>query len=273
MLGPSILALALVTPVAVARTPVPAEQADAGEAGEAQATPEEVGAGASQADAEGDAEPEAGASQADAEGPSEPAAASPAPSVTASDGTAAKPGQRPRTGRGMLIAGGVLTGLGVVGRIGLEVFWGTAAQIVPTDPFPRWSVANIVFLTNWNNVMFFGPGLGLLTAGAYRRGKHQAELGGARNGERMRRVGIGMLAGGLGLWALSRALFLPISGACSNRCAYATLETTFWISAGAIFAGAAHLAYGTGYARNRAALRVAPGIGPGFAGVSLAGRF
>ncbi|WP_422882930.1 hypothetical protein [Nannocystis pusilla] len=181
---------------------------------------------------------------------------------------------RAKTGRGLLIAGGVLTGLGVVGRIGLEVFWSTAAQIVPTDPFARWSTANLVFVTNWNNLMFFGPGLGLLTAGAYRRGGHEAGLGKVRDARRMRLVGIGLLSGGLGLWALSRALFLPIADACpSNRCAYTTLETTFWIGAGAIFAGAAHLAYGTGYSRAAAKVQVAPSLGPGYAGLGLAGRF
>jgi hypothetical protein len=90
----------------------------------------------------------------------------------------------------------------------------------------------------------------------------------------MRLVGIGLLGGGLGLWALSRALFLPIAEACpSSRCAYTTLETTFWISAGSIFAGAAHLAYATGYSRAAARVSVAPSLGPGFAGLGLAGRF
>jgi hypothetical protein len=201
-------------------------------------------------------------------------AMTPAPRVVGG----ASPGAKAKTGRGLLIAGGVLTGLGVVGRIGLEVFWSTAAQIVPTDPFARWSTANLVFVTNWNNLMFFGPGLGLLTAGAYRRGAHEASLGKQRDAQRMRRVGIGLLGGGLGLWVLSRALFLPIAEACpSNRCAYTTLETTFWIGAGAIFAGAAHLAYGTGYLRAgaRAHVRVhmAPSFGPGFGGLALAGRF
>jgi hypothetical protein len=197
--------------------------------------------------------------------------AAPAPEVRMP--VAAPPARAARTGRGMLIAGGVLTGLGVLGRIGLEVFWSTAAKIVPDDPFPRWSVPNLVFLTNWNNIMFFGPGLGLLTAGAYRRGGHEARSGRLRDARKMRAVGIGLLAGGLGLWALSRALFLPISDNCSNRCAYTTLETTFWIGAGATFAGAAHLAYATGYQRGKPTVRVAPGLGPGYAGLALAGRF
>lgn len=188
-------------------------------------------------------------------------------------------GARPRTGRGLLIAGGVLTGFGVLGRIGLEVFWSTAARIIPTDPFARWSAPNVVLLTNWNNVMFFGPGLGLLTAGAYRRGQHEAGLGALRDARRMRLVGIGLLGGGLGLWALTRALFLPISEACpSNRCAYTTLETTFWISAGATFAGAAHLAYAYGFLNRErhngmTRVRVAPSLGRGFAGLGLAGNF
>jgi len=209
-------------------------------------------------------------------------AVAPTPATTANvasaDGAIARPPASPttraKTGRGLLIAGGVLTGLGVVGRIGLEVFWSTAAQIVPTDPFARWSTGNLVFVTNWNNLMFFGPGLGLLTAGAYRRGGHEAGLGKPRDARRMRLVGIGLLSRGLGLWALSRALFLPIADACpSNRCAYTTLETTFWIGTGAIFAGAAHLAYGTGYSRAAAKVSVAPSLGPGFAGLGLAGRF
>ncbi|MFY0532774.1 hypothetical protein [Nannocystis pusilla] len=47
----------------------------------------------------------------------------------------------------------------------------------------------------------------------------------------------------------------------------------FWIGAGAIFAGAAHLAYGTGYSRAAAKVQVAPSLGPGYAGLGLAGRF
>jgi len=206
-----------------------------------------------------------------AEVASEPA---PAPVVMSRAGPpSAAPGRRPRSGRGMLIAGGVLSGLGVVGRIGLEAFWSSAARIIPTDPFPRWSVPNVVFLTNWNNIMFFGPGLGLLSAGAYRRGRHDAAQGKVVDARRMRALGLGLLGGGLGLWALSRALFLPISDRCSNRCAYTTLEATFWISAGATFAGATHLAYGSGHGRGRAPLRVAPSFAPGFAGLAVAGRF
>ncbi|WAS90228.1 hypothetical protein [Nannocystis punicea] len=216
---------------------------------------------------------------ADAATPATPADATATGAMTpAAPVPEASPGRKAKTGRGLLIAGGVLTGLGVVGRIALEAYWSTAAQIVPTDPFARWSTANLVFVTNWNNLMFFGPGLGLLTAGAYRRGAHEASLGKVRDAQRMRRVGIGLLGGGLGLWVLSRALFLPIAEACpSNRCAYTTLETTFWIGAGAIFAGAAHLAYGTGYlragARARVRVQVAPSFGPGFGGLALAGRF
>ncbi|MDC0718761.1 hypothetical protein [Nannocystis bainbridge] len=206
--------------------------------------------------------------------PAAPGALVPAPPATRPAVVVSSPVRRAKTGRGLLIAGGVLTGLGVVGRIGLEVFWSTAAQIVPNDPFARWSTANLVFVTNWNNLMFFGPGLGLLTAGAYRRGGHEAGLGKLRDARRMRLVGIGLLGGGLGLWALSRALFLPIADACpSNRCAYTTLETTFWVGAGAIFAGAAHLAYATGYSRAAARVQVAPSLGPGFAGLGLTGRF
>lgn len=241
---PSILALVLVSP--------------ADDAGQVEPASGESGAPA--------------AAEADAAA-TEPVAAGPAPEQSPARMVAGPSGRKERTGRGMLIAGGVLTGLGAVGRIALEAYWSTAAQIVPTDPFPRWSVANLVFVTNWNNVMFFGPGLGLLTAGAYRRGGHEARLGELRDARRMRRVGIGLLAGGLGLWALSRALFLPISDACSNRCAYTTLETTFWIGAGATFAGAAHLAYATGYTRARATVRAAPALGPGLVGLALSGRF
>ena len=41
----------------------------------------------------------------------------------------------------------------------------------------------------------------------------------------------------------------------------------------ATFAGAAHLAYGTGYGKARPRVQVAPAVGPTFAGVALGGRF
>lgn len=188
--------------------------------------------------------------------------------------TAAQPVKATKTGRGMLIAGGVLTGVGVLGRIGLEVFWSTAAQLHPGSPFGTWSLANIAFLTNWNSAMFFGPGLGLLAGGAYRRGRHEAGRGTVRDARQIRRLGIGLLGGGLGLWALTRALMLPIANSCgSNACFYTTLESTFWISAGATFAGAAHLAYAQGYLRGAARVRVAPSLTPSFAGFAVSGRF
>lgn len=218
--------------------------------------------------------PAAAEPQAQADDPPEAPPAAPAPEAPA-PAPAPAPTTAVRTGRGMLIAGGVLTGLGVVGRIALEVYWSTAAQIVPGDPFQRWSLKNLAFVTNWNNLMFFGPGLGLMTAGAYRRGRHEALTGKRHDAARMRVVGLGMLGGGLGLLALTRALFIPISSACpTNVCAYTTLETTFWIGAGATFAGAAHLAMAAGQRRGAAArLRVTPAFTPSFAGVALAGRF
>lgn len=210
-----------------------------------------------------------------------PPADAPSPDSTTPDTSAtlrsipAPPGAR-KTGRGLLIAGGVLTGFGVLGRIALEVYWSTAAQIVPGDPFGRWSVANVALVTNMNNVLFFGTGLGLLTAGARRRGDADAWSGRWRDHRRMRLVGIGLLGGGLGLLALSRALFIPIADACpTNVCAYTTLETTFWIGAGATFAGAAHLAYAVGQQRSgsNVRVRVTPNLAPTFAGLALAGRF
>ncbi len=221
-------------------------------------------------------EPVATDAAAEPAAPEPPPTAAPEPppaAPTAAPTIARKPSAK--TGRGMLIAGGVLTGLGVVGRIALEVYWSTAAQIVPDDPFQRWSLKNLAFVTNWNNLMFFGPGLGLLTAGAYRRGRHEAERGEPRDARRLRLVGAGMLGGGLGLLALTRALFIPISSACpTNVCAYTTLETTFWIGAGATFAGAAHLALAAGHRRGATArVRVTPALTPTFAGLALAGRF
>lgn len=204
------------------------------------------------------------------------AAPAPAPAAEPPAPTAITIQPLPKSGRGMLIAGGVLTGLGVVGRIALEVYWSTAAQIVPSDPFQRWSLKDLAFVTNWNNLMFFAPGLGLMTAGAHRRGYYDVARGHRRDARRMRLVGLGMLGGGLGLLALTRALFVPIADACpSNSCAYTYLETTFWIGAGATFAGAAHLAYAAGQRRGGpvARVRVAPSLSPTFAGFTLAGRF
>ena len=179
-----------------------------------------------------------------------------------------------RDGRAMLVAGGLLTGAGVLGRVGLEVFWRTTAGLEPGAPFGKWSLANIAFVTNWNSAMFLGPGLGLLAGGMYRRARHDALPGRGQAARRMRRVGVGLLGGGLGLWVLTRAVMLPIADACgSNACFYGTLESTFWIGTAATFTGALHLAYAQGHLRGASRVQLAPSLGMGFTGLTVSGRF
>jgi len=208
-----------------------------------------------------------------AESAAEPAPSAPShpPPLAGKPAPTAQPGRK--SGRGLLIAGSVLTGVGALGRVGLEVFWTTTAGLKPGEPFGRWSLANIAFLTNWNSVMFFGPGLGLLTAGAHRRGSYDAARGRPLDLNRRYKLGVGLLSGGLGLFVLSRALLLPLSRACdTNACFYGAMESTFWVSAGATFVGATQLAYALG-ARRGARLNLVPALGRGFAGLSAAGAF
>lgn len=219
------------------------------------------------------AEPTQASPDAPAQPAAQPAPFGPAhPPPLASAPPPSAPTKR-KTGRGLLIAGSVLTGVGALGRVGLEVFWTTTAGLKPGEPFGRWSLANIAFLTNWNSVMFFGPGLGLLTAGAHRRGRDDAARGRPLDLTRRHKLGVGLLSGGLGLFVLSRALLLPLSRACdTNACFYGAMESTFWVSAGATFVGATQLAYTRG-ARRGANISLVPSLGRGFAGLAAAGAF
>lgn len=202
-----------------------------------------------------------------------PTSEAPAPSPAPSPATR-QPVASPRAGRGLTIAGAVLSGIGLAGRVGIDVFLATAAGLHPRDPYGRWSVGPFFMATAFFNAPTLA-GVGLLAGGAHRKGRAEGALGLAPD-RRRRRLGIGLLGGGLGLWGLTRALFLPWTRGCeSNACAYAYLESSYFISAGAVIAGSMLVARETGRRRglDDHQIAVTPLIGPGAQGLALSGRF
>ncbi|MCA9720579.1 MAG: hypothetical protein KC468_38305 [Myxococcales bacterium] len=197
----------------------------------------------------------------------------------------------PRRGVGMLASGAALTGLGVAGRVALEVFWGAVVGLKPGDPFQRTSTGNIILLTNMNNVLV-ASGLGLMSGGLHRRGFYDGRVHRPRSlaaddaglahderarYEKLRRDGIIVLTLGAALWGSTRGIFLSVVNACeTNACVYGYLESTYWVTATMIHAGAGMLAYSSGRLRashgRRARWALAPMLGPA-RGLSVAGSF
>jgi hypothetical protein len=186
-----------------------------------------------------------------------------------------------RSGKGMLIAGGVMLTLGGFYRLGVESFWWTRTELPPGDRFGRWSVPNVALITNLGNVLLVAPGVGLLLAGEHRYGRWEAvrhRADGARRLDipRLRRTGLGLLGAGLAVLVLGRSLFLPFTRVCTtNTCAYSLLESTYWAGAGMTMAGAAMMTYARGYDQtwSKGQVRVAPLASPGFAGLVVGGKF
>ena len=209
---------------------------------------------------------------------SAPAAAAPAEPAAAPVTTPPRtPAGRQRpAGRGLTIAGGVLTGLGIAGRLGIDVFLATVAELRPSEAYGTWSVGAFFMATTFSNVPTL-TGLGLLGAGAYRRGHWDGQRGRAPSPARVR-LGWGLLGGGLGLWGLSRALFFPWVNACqTNGCAYGYLETTYYASAGLALAGLTMVTREAGlrraaHEREAGYIHIAPLFGPS-QGIALSGRF
>ncbi len=192
-----------------------------------------------------------------------------------------------RRGRALTIAGATLTGLGLAGRVGFGVFLATVADLAPREPFGQWSLGPIFMATTFTNVPTLA-GIGLLGGGSY----YQARAHGRRfahpSSRRTKRTAWGLLGGGLGLWGLSRALFVPWTRACqSNACAYGYLEPTYYVSAGLVLTGVVLLAREAGFRRaeaeeaadyikiraRRPTPTLSPIVAPGFQGLSLSGRF
>jgi len=192
-----------------------------------------------------------------------------------------------RRGRALTIAGATLTGLGLAGRIGIDIFLATVADLAPREPFGQWSIGPIFMATTFSNVPTL-VGVGLLGGGSY----HQARAHGRRfnhpSSRRTKRTAWALLGSGLGLWGLSRALFIPWTRACqSNACAYGYLESTYFVSAGLAISGIVLAAQESGFRRaeeeetadyiklhsRRRAPTLTPVVAPGFQGLSLSGRF
>lgn len=181
-------------------------------------------------------------------------------------------------GRGMTIAGAVITGLGLAGRLGVDVFLGTVADLQPREPYGTWSVGPFFMATTFTNVPTL-VGVGLLGGGAYREGHRDGGLRGTLPDRRKKQIGWGLLGGGLGLWALSRALFYPWVRVCeSNACAYGWLETTYYASAGLAIVGLRGVAYQAGLGRAKRErdadyIHITPVLSPTLQGLALSGRF
>ncbi|MCA9688910.1 MAG: hypothetical protein KC636_04825 [Myxococcales bacterium] len=290
----SALALALAsTPGLAAASPLPAVHASTVAPTIETAAP---GTAEAPASAEGDASPTTSTDASTGAAPSTAQQSDPDATATASAEPAAaaeaegpSPGrqaqldrpQRPRAGRGLLVAGDVFMALGFLGRVGLEVFWIAGAKLRPNEPFGRWSLSNVIFVSNWPNV-FTATSLGLITAGSYRRGRAQYDLDGGAAHRETRAVhtrGLIILGVGLTSWLLTRALFIPVVNAChTNGCVYGYLESTHWATGALIFTGAAMSAQAGGYLRQRdrprrVSLSVAPTLGQTYQGLTLTGAF
>lgn len=192
-----------------------------------------------------------------------------------------------RRGRILTIAGAALTGLGLAGRIGLDVFLVTVADLAPREPYGRWSVGSFVMATTFQNVPTL-VGIGLLGGGSYHRARAHGRRFNHPSSRRNKRRAWGLIGGGVGLWGLSRALFLPWTRACqSNACAYGYLEPSYFVSAGLVISGVVLATRESGFERaeaeekadyiklhsQRQAPTLTPVVGPGFQGLSLSGRF
>ena len=192
-----------------------------------------------------------------------------------------------RRGRILTIAGATLTGIGLAGRIGLDVFLATVADLAPREPYGRWSVGSFVMATTFQNVPTL-VGIGLLGGGSYYRARAHGRRFDHPSSRRNKRRAWGLIGGGVGLWGLSRALFLPWTRACrSNACAYGYLEPTYFVSAGLVITGVVLATRESGFERaeaeekadyiklhsQRQAPILSPVVGPGFQGLSLSGRF
>lgn len=187
------------------------------------------------------------------------------------------PADRSRSGRGLLAAGGVFLGLGAVGRVAIEGFWAGPAQLEAREPFGQWSIPSIALFTSFANVLVV-PGLVLTGFGARRHGTWRAASGvqphDPTRTRRNRRIGWGLLGGGLSLWAVTRAVALPVLRTCeTNGCAYGYLESTYWLSLGATVSGVALVGLAAGERRVARHLSVVPTLGPTGPGLSLGGRF
>ncbi|MEX1368477.1 MAG: hypothetical protein AB1Z98_35425 [Nannocystaceae bacterium] len=182
-----------------------------------------------------------------------------------------------RTGRGLLGFGGVLTGLGIAGRFALVGFWAGPARLEPGEPFGQWSVPNIMVSTSFANVLVV-PGLVAMGFGARRHGAWKVATGrrpiDASRTRRDRRLGWGLLGGGLSLWAVTRAIALPVVRGCeTNGCAYGYLEATYWASLGLTIPGVVIVGMAAGERRIDRRITAVPLLGPGVRGLAAGGRF
>lgn len=182
-----------------------------------------------------------------------------------------------RSGRGLLAVGGVLLGLGAAGRLATEGFWVGPAKLEASEPFGQWSIPNIALFTGFSN-LFVVPGLVVTGLGARRHGAWRVASGRRSDDlartRRTRALGWGLLGGGLSLWAVTRALAIPVLHGCTtNGCAYGYLESTFWLSLGTTVTGVALVGLAAGERRAARRFSVVPMLGPQRRGLAVGGSF
>lgn len=194
------------------------------------------------------------------------------PSAAASDSTG-----RVKSGRGLVATSGALLGLGILGRGALEIFWVGPAKLEAREPFGQWSIPTIAFATSFGNALVV-PGLVMMPFGTRRLGAWRVHtsrvLADEARARRNHVLGWGLLGGGLGLWALTRSIALPVLRRCeTNGCAYGYLETTYWLSLGAAIPGAVLVGLSAGERRAKRPLSVMPVVDGHMRGLAVGGRF
>ncbi|MEM9460408.1 MAG: hypothetical protein AAGF11_39920 [Myxococcota bacterium] len=190
----------------------------------------------------------------------------------------AAPPNEPANGHKMLVAGGIIGGLGLLSRV-LTTGFGIRAAREPERPGPM-DVEQV-------GAVFFTPliatGMGLVAGAMARRGRVDAhrELfeGQTPRWKRRLRLGWGLFGAGMGVWAITR--LTPL--ACrDSTCAFRHYEVGYYISLAGTIPGVVMGSYASGYneyrRRNkhlakRSSVSAAPLFGRDLRGLSVSARF
>lgn len=179
-----------------------------------------------------------------------------------------------RSGRGMLAAAGLLGTVGAIIKLGSTV----AAARENRSP-DGYAVGTIMASGVFYNPLI-ATSLGLAAGGMAAKGKRDAHrelfMGEPATKPRRRKLGWGLFGGGIGVWALTRAL----GSACASQvCVTRVWETGYYLSLAGTVPGAIMGGYASGFHRYQkrfghlASVKVAPIAHRDAWGLSLSGRF
>ena len=192
----------------------------------------------------------------------------------------------PKSGRGLMIAGGVVMGTGLI----LKIL--TTSAVVQTarayrgdgDGFPSFEIDAMVLGGSLFYKPLIGGGMGLMAGGFVRRGQlaaHQDIFSTTSKTRRPRQaaLGWGLFGGGAGLWAVTR--LAGLLGCQTSQCKAGVYEGGYYASLAMTSVGLPLGAWSTSYENYEArwapvvarSLSVAPMGGAGRFGLSLIGRF